>query len=128
MSKLIAKTPSEIAHCVSEYLQRGDLDGITTLFHPDCQIFFPPDQPQSKGIEGARDVFSSFLEIKPSIQSEILSEVIIGDIALLSARWKAISPEGEVISEGTSIEVAKKLENGGWGYLIDCPNGLPYRL
>ena len=28
------------------------------------------------------------------------------------------------------MEVAKKLENGGWGYLIDWPIGLPagYRV
>ena len=36
-----------------------------------------------------------------------------------------VAPDGTVIAEGRSMEVAKKLENGGWGYLIDCPNGPP---
>ena len=125
MTQHIAHQPREIADCVSAYLQAGDLDGITSMFHPDCQIFFPPDQPPSVGVAGARAAFEGFMEIRPEIQSEVFSEVIIGDIALLRANWKVVAPDGTVIAEGQSTEVAKKLDNGGWGYLIDCPNGPP---
>ena len=125
MKQFIAHRPRDIAPCVSAYLQAGDLDGITTLFHPDCQVFFPPDQPPSIGIAGARAAFEGFLDIRPSIESEVFSEVIIGDIALLRANWRVVAPDGSVLAEGQSTEVAKKLSNGGWGYLIDCPNGPP---
>lgn len=125
MTNRIAKQPNEIAHCVSAYLQEGDLDGITSMFHPDCHIFFPPDQPPSIGILGARKAFEGFLDIKPEIRSEVISEVIVEDIALLRANWSIIASDGSVLAEGQSTEVAKKLENGGWGYLIDCPNGPP---
>jgi len=125
MTKHTAKQPRDIANCVSAYLQEGDLDGITSLFHPDCKIFFPPDMPPSLGIEGARTAFAGFMDIKPEIKSEVFSEVIVGDIALLRANWTVVAPDGTVMAEGQSTEVAKKLENGGWGYLIDCPNGPP---
>jgi len=125
MTKYIAHKPRQIADCVSAYLQKGDLEGITSLFHPDCQIFFPPDQPPSVGIAGAREAFAGFLEIRPQIKSEVFSEVIVGDIALLRANWSVVAPDGTVMAEGQSTEVAKKLHNGGWGYLIDCPNGPP---
>jgi len=125
MTKHIAQQPRDIAHCVSAYLQEGDLDGITSLFHPDCHIYFPPDQPPSIGILGAREAFKGFLDLKPEIKSEVFSEVIVGDIALLRANWQVVAPDGTVIAEGQSTEVAKKLDNGGWGYLIDCPNGPP---
>ena len=125
MKQRIAHRPRDIADCVSVYLQAGDLDGITTLFHPDCQIFFPPDQPPSIGIAGARAAFEGFLDIRPSIESEVFSEVINGDVALLRANWRVVAPDGSVLAKGKSTEVAKKLPNGGWGYLIDCPNGLP---
>jgi len=49
MSKYIAKRPRDIADCVGAYLQDGDLDGIASMFHPDCKVFFPPDQPPSVG-------------------------------------------------------------------------------
>jgi len=42
MSKYIAHQPREIADCVSAYLQEGDLDGIASMFQPDCKIFSPP--------------------------------------------------------------------------------------
>ncbi|MEM7059430.1 MAG: nuclear transport factor 2 family protein [Pseudomonadota bacterium] len=123
--KRIAQHPREIADCVSAYLQEGDLEGIVSMFHPDCLIFFPPDQPPSLGQEGARKAFQGFLGILPEIRSEIISEVVAGDIALTRARWSVVTQDGTVMAEGQSTEVAVKLLNGGWGYLIDCPNGPP---
>jgi len=123
MSKYIAKRPREIADCVSAYLQEGDLDGIASMFHPDCKVFFPPDQPPQIGIAGARIAFDAFIDMKPEIKSRFITEVIAGDTALLEAEWQVVAPDGSVVAEGRSTEVAKKLDNGGWGYLIDCPNG-----
>lgn len=125
MTKHIAHQPREIADCVGAYLQAGDLDGIASMFHPDCQIFFPPNQPPRTGIAGARDAFQAFLDLRPKIKSEVTSEVIVGDIALVQANWCVVAPNGAIMAEGQSTEVAKRLDNGGWGYLIDCPNGLP---
>jgi len=122
-SKHIAKYPRDIVNCVSAYLQEGDLEGITSLFHPDCHIFFPPDQPPHIGIDGVRETFKEFMPLRPEIKSKVVSEVIVGDIALVRANWIVIAPDGTVLGEGQSTEVAKKLENGGWGYLIDCPMG-----
>ncbi len=125
MTKRIAHQPREIADCVSAFLKEGDLDGITSMFHPECHVFFPPGEPPSVGREGASEVFKGFLAIRPEIKSEVFSEVIVGDTALLRANWSVVAPDGTVMAEGQSTEVAKKLENGGWGYLIDCPNGPP---
>ncbi len=121
----IAKSPNQIADCVSAYLQEGDIEGIASLFHPDCKIYFPPDQPPHTGIEGAKAAFADMIPLRPKVESKIISEVIIGDIALLRANWQLVAPDGTIMGEGQSTEVAKKLENGGWGYLIDCPLGPP---
>lgn len=121
----IAHKPREIADCVGAYLQEGDLDGIVSMYHPDCQVFFPLDAPPSIGLSGARSVFEPFIATRPEIRSEVFSEVIVGDIALLRATWSVVAPDGTVLAEGESTEVAKKLDNGGWGYLIDCPYGPP---
>lgn len=121
----IAHRPRDIADCISAHLQEGDLDGIESMFHPNCLIFFPPDAQPSVGLEGARKVFEGFLEISPKIESKVFSEIITGDTAMLRADWRVIAPDGSVVAEGQSTEVAKKLANGRWGYLIDCPNGPP---
>ncbi len=125
MTKRIAHQPREIAECVSAFLQEGDLAGITSMFHPDCRIYFPPDEPPLTGLAGAQTAFEDFLDMRPEIRSEVFSEIVCGDVALLRANWSVVSPDGTILAEGKSTEVAKKLENGGWGYLIDCPNGPP---
>lgn len=125
MTRRIAHQPREIAACVSAYLQEGDLEGIVSMFHADARIFFPPDQPPAIGKPGARAAFEGFIDMRPEIKSEVCSEVIVGDTALLRAKWSVVAPDGNVIADGQSTEVAKRLENGGWVYLIDCPNGPP---
>lgn len=121
----IAQSPSDIAICVAEYLQAGDLDGVVSLFHPECQIHFPPDDAPFIGLDGARVIFKDFVPMRPLLKSTITSEVINGDTALLQADWAFEDADGTIIAEGQSTEIGKKLENGGWGYFIDCPNGPP---
>lgn len=121
----IAEKPSDIATCVAGYLQAGDLEGVVSMFHPDCQIFFPPDEAPAQGLDGARTVFKDFMPMRPVLKSTVTSEVVNGDTALLRADWSFEDADGHVIAEGQSTEVAKKLANGGWGYYIDCPNGAP---
>ncbi|MEP2987748.1 MAG: nuclear transport factor 2 family protein [Parasphingorhabdus sp.] len=121
----IAHKPREIADCVSAYLQDGNLEGIVSMFHPDCLVFFPLDAPPHVGLEGAREAFKAFIEVRPKIESNVFSEIITGDTAMLRANWRVVAPDGSVMATGQSTEVAKKLPNGGWGYLIDCPNGPP---
>lgn len=125
MSMKIAAKPSDIATCVAGYLKDGDLDGVVSMFHPDCKIFFPVGEAPSLGLEGARAVFKDFVPMRPVLESTVTSETINGDIALLQADWCFKDSEGNVIAQGQSTEVAKKLANGGWGYFIDCPDGPP---
>ena len=51
----------------------------------------------------------------------LISKVINGDTALMQATWRMEAPDGSILSEGKSTEVAKLLPNGGWGYYIDGP-------
>lgn len=120
-----AEKPRDIATCVAGYLLAGDLEGVVSMFHPECQIFFPADAPPSVGLDGARAVFKDFVPMKPVLKSRVTNEVINGDTALLQAEWSLEDADGNVIAQGQSTEVAKKLANGGWGYYIDCPTGAP---
>lgn len=125
VQKAIAKKPREIADRVGEFLLAGDLDGVISMFHPECRIFFPPNEPPKIGKQGARDAFAEFIEMRPTLISNVTSEVIVEDTALLQAEWCFKGPDGAIIAEGSSTEVAKQLDNGGWVYYIDCPLGPP---
>ncbi|TQV73257.1 YybH family protein [Denitrobaculum tricleocarpae] len=125
MTAKTAERPRDIATCVAACLKDGDLEGIVSLFHPACQIFFPPNETPKYGQTGAREVFAEFVALRPTLISKVTSEVINGNIALLQAEWQLLDAEGGMLTAGRSTEVARKLENGGWGYFIDCPTGLP---
>ena len=126
MSLKIAERPSQIADCVAEYLKQGNLEGVVSLFHPQVQMFFPATEPPKVGKDAVREVFAPFCAMKPTLISNVISEVINGDTALLKAKWRIEDDDKNVLSEGESVEVAKKLENSdGWVYFIDCPNGPP---
>lgn len=125
MSMKIAAKPSDIATCVAGYLRDGDLEGVVSMFHPECQIFFPAGAPPVLGLDGARAAFQDFIPLRPILESSVTSETINGDTALLQANWSIKDAGGNVMAQGQSTEVAKKLANGGWGYFIDCPAGPP---
>jgi len=121
----IANHPHEIANCVAEFLKLGDLEGIVSMFHPECQIHFPPGEPPKQGLDGVREVFKDFVIMRPILLSKVAREAINGDIAIIQANWRFEDDEGQLIAEGSSTEVARRLSNGGWGYFIDCPMGVP---
>lgn len=120
-----AKYPHDIANRVGEYLQEGNLDGILSFFHPDCTICFPADAPPQKGLKAVRDLFSPFVEVRPTLISQVTGEVANGDTALLQAEWRIEGPDGSLIAEGKSTEVVKQNDDGSWVYFIDCPFGPP---
>lgn len=125
MLKNRADRPSQIADRVGEYLLEGDLEGIVSLFHPQCRICFPLEGPPLEGHDGVRELFAPFCEIKPRLFSEVSGEMINGDTALIQGKWRFEDQNGTILSEGESTEVAKKLTDGSWGYYIDCPFGAP---
>ncbi|WP_394751282.1 YybH family protein [Spongiimicrobium salis] len=120
-----AAYPRQIADVVSAYLEEGDIEGILTLFHPECMVCFPPEEPPKKGIEAIRTLFSPFVEERARLKSTVIGELIHGDLALLQANWKIEDSKGNVMAEGSSTEVAKQKEDGSWVYYLDCPYGLP---
>ncbi|KAB7615314.1 hypothetical protein F9L33_00665 [Amylibacter sp. SFDW26] len=123
--KHIAKEPHQIMECVAEYLKVGDMEGVISMFHPECKICFPRDEPAKEGHRGAREVFVDFVPMRPILTGKVTNEMINGDIAVIQADWRFEDNDGNLIAEGQSTEVVRKLENGGWGYYIDCPNGVP---
>ncbi|MFT4581508.1 MAG: hypothetical protein ACI915_000529 [Gammaproteobacteria bacterium] len=120
-----ARKPRDIADRVAEFLAQGDLDGVVSMFHPQCSICFPLDEPPKIGHAAVREIFAPLCEIRPKRISKILGELINGDTALLQAEWRFEDSSGNIIAAGQSTEVAKKWVCETWGYYIDCPLGAP---
>jgi len=119
-----ALRPRDIADVVGKYIKEGNMDGIKSMFHPDCTVYFPP-QPLTTGLDSIGSLFMPFIASKGNLISEVTNELINQDIALLQANWRFESSTGEIMSEGSSTEVAKQKEDGSWVYYLDCPYGPP---
>lgn len=120
-----AMQPKTVVDFLSKYIQEGDLEGITTLFHPDYLLLFPPTEAPKRGAEALKEVFTGFIEGKLKLIGKVTGEVINGDTALVQVNWHVEDVSGAVVSKGSSTEVHKQLEDGSWVYYIDCPLGLP---
>lgn len=66
-----AMQPREIADCVGHFLKQGDLDGILTMFHPDCSLVFPRGAPPRTGLDAVREAFAPFISLRPTIVSNV---------------------------------------------------------
>lgn len=124
-TRKIAEYPHQIVERVDEFIQAGDLEGIVTMFHPECQIAMDPQSAPMVGHDAVRAIFADFIEKKVSINGTVTGEMINGDTAILQGTWNAVAGDGTAMGGGQSTEVAKRLDNGGWGYFIDCPVNVP---
>ncbi len=124
-TRKIAERPHQIVERVSEFLKQGDLEGIVTMFHPDCKICMDPHQSPMEGHEGVREIFADFAKNKVNLIGSVTGEMINGDTAILQGKWHIEDHNGETLAGGTSTEVTKQLNHGGWVYFIDCPISVP---
>lgn len=121
----IAEQPHQIVQRVTEFINQGDLEGVVTMFHPDCKIVMAPEQPPLKGHDAVRTIFTDYVKNKVKLIGSVSGEMINEELALLQGEWRVEDANGNNIGGGISTEVAKRLDHGGWVYFIDCPIKVP---
>lgn len=121
----IAAKPHQIVERVAEFMRLGDLEGIVTMFHPDCRIAMDPTQAPMEGHDAVRAIFEGFAKEKAILEGVVSGEMINGDVAILQGSWTVKDRDGATLGGGQSTEVATRLESGGWVYFIDCPIAVP---
>lgn len=120
-----AKRPHQIVERVAEFIKEGDLEGVVSMFHPDCKIAMDPEGCPMEGHDGVRSIFADFVARRLNLKGSVSGEMINGDTAILQGEWTIEDDEGNTLGGGVSTEVAKQLSNGGWTYFIDCPIAVP---
>lgn len=121
----IAKHPHEIVERVAEFVRAGDIEGIVSMFHPECKIAMDPSAAPLEGHTAVRSIFADFAKGKMILEGLVTGEMINGDFAIMQGSWSISDDGGTVLGGGQSTEVARRLDNGGWVYYIDCPIAVP---
>lgn len=121
----IAKHPHQIVERVAEFIREGDLEGVVTMFHPDCKIAMDPRQAPMEGHVAVRSIFEDFVKNRVNLIGSVSGEMINGDTGILQGSWRVEDGHGTALGGGDSTEVVKQLDHGGWVYFIDCPISVP---
>ncbi|WP_052249530.1 nuclear transport factor 2 family protein [Tateyamaria sp. ANG-S1] len=121
----IAEHPHQIAERVAEFVKDGDMEGVLSMFHPDCRVAMDPDGAPMEGHDGVRQIFQDFVANRLILKPSVSGEMINGDTALLQGEWTIEDHDGNIVGGGVSTEVTKRMDHGGWTYFIDCPLRVP---
>ena len=108
-----ATKPEQIGQLFLEHLNKGDLEGLMSLYEEDAVL---ADQSGSflRGHEQIRSFYQILISKKinfdPGVQSIPLMQ---GDLALTSTKI----PNGDI-----TAEVARKQADGSWRWVLDQPS------
>lgn len=116
-----ARGPTELHDRFAEFLGRGDMDGLLSLFADDAILRMGADAEAVQGREAIAAQISGLVQARPTLDSTVETLLVNGDIALMRGRWTAHGPDGP-LAGGESVEVAVRHDDG-WRWLIDCPMG-----
>ena len=121
----IADEPHQIVERVAEFILDGDLEGVVSMFHPECKIVMGPSEAPMVGHDAVRLIFADFVKHKMELRGTVTGEMVNGDYAILQGSWDIRDNAGNILGGGTSTEVARRVDTGGWTYFIDCPIAVP---
>ena len=100
-----------------------DPDAATALYEADAVMIYGPGA-QARGSAAIRGAYAHYFKMRPKMEVTTGLILEVGDIALVSAKWKVRghAPDGTPIrQEGCAAEVMRRQSDGTWLFLIDNP-------
>ena len=106
-----ARQPEDLAKLFIDRANKGDVEGVVSLYEANAVIALPPGQT-TLGRENIRRIYEHLLADRPRFEGKVQSALIHGDWALTSTQF----------SGGATAEVAHRQSDGNWLWVIDQPN------
>lgn len=122
---MLATSPEAVHAHWLDGVNRGDLEGLATLYDPDAAYVVRPGETVV-GEAAVREALAGLLALQPRATLEPLFVVRTGDLALLISRWRltGTGPDGAAVDLGGKTgDVARRQGDGTWRYAIDNPWG-----
>lgn len=117
-----ATEPAELHTLFAAAINEKDADALLALYEPDG-VALHLDGTSRTGRSELRAMADDLLTTIEHIEGETRKVLVAGDIALMSAGWRARinTPDGEGEATGTTAEVARRQPDGAWRWVIDDP-------
>jgi uncharacterized protein (TIGR02246 family) len=120
---MTARDPEECDRLFGECLNAGDLDGLLTLYEPECRLV-RRDGTVATGHAEIREVLGRLVALRPAFQTRVVSVVAREDLAVMYSDWTlTATPSGAppIERSGKAIEVMRRQPDGSWRVAIDDP-------
>ncbi|MCQ8278429.1 alpha/beta fold hydrolase [Acetobacteraceae bacterium KSS8] len=133
LRRLAGETASAIARPESlpavfdAALNRGDVDGVMALFHPEAVMRLTDGTLADRASGSLRRAFEGLIALRAILKNTVRRVLVSGDIALLLLDWemRIPGPDGEDAAErGVATQIAERRPDGGWTLRISNPLGI----
>jgi len=121
----VPTTPIDTVNRLADAINRGDLDAALALYEADAVLVAQPGQV-ARGSKQLREALGGFIQLKPTLESQVQKVVEAGDVALYVGRWtlNGVDPSGKAIRMGgESSDVLRRQKDGRWLIAVDNPWG-----
>ncbi len=119
---MTATEPAQLHTLFAAAINDKDADALLALYEPDG-VAVHLDGASRTGRSELRTMIDDLLTTIDHIEGETRKVHVAGDIALMSASWRAsiATPDGEGQAAGTTAEVARRQPDDTWRWVIDDP-------
>ena len=115
-----AHRPEELDLLLAEGSNAGQVDPLVTLYEPEAVLICSGQV--ARGTQAIREVFRARGIDHPSLRLQVKTIAQTGDMALTSAKWDALGPDGSPADSIYSVEVSRRQADGTWRFVIDVMN------
>ena len=119
------ETPEQLLQAVVDGINRGDLQGLMSLYEPDAAFAAQPGT-LAHGPEGVRQSITAFLAMKGKLDLNVTRVLEAGGLAFVAGVWSftGTGPDGTTITlTGRNGDVLRRQGDGSWRFVIDNPWG-----
>jgi uncharacterized protein (TIGR02246 family) len=120
---IVPESPEALMRTFAARLNSRDLDGLVALYEPGA-VFEPAPGTVVRGHGEIRAALNRFLELEPTMSSEVVQVLESGGIALVVNEWSmsGTAPDGTPVHQsGRSSDVVRRQPEGGWLVMVDKP-------
>lgn len=116
-------TPSAINQAFADAFNRRSIEQLLSLYEDEAVLHTDEAAPGLRGVAAIRPVLEQLLQLPGRMCSRNRFCIESGDLALLRADYTLTASDGTVLLAGSSAELARRQQDGGWRYLIDHAAG-----
>ncbi len=117
-----ARSAADLEDLFEDAYAARDAAALVGLFQ-DNAVVVAPGGDQRRGSPAIAGLAEEFWRNDVAYISEITHVVEADGVALVVVRWQMSGRDGNVVDQGTGVDVVRRQPDGTWKYVITMPGG-----